>query len=112
MTKKKSDHNAIRGEISEIVACLHFLSNGFAVFRNMIPRGPIDFVAVNLETGEAHFLDAKTVRSAAHKSRRRHTPEQEKLNVIFAYLSPNEADDLVKSYRINFVDAEGKDVKI
>ena len=61
MTKKVTDSRAIRAEVSELIACLHLMSKGFAVFRNMIPKGPIDFVAIHLETKEVHFIDSKTV---------------------------------------------------
>lgn len=112
MTKKVTDSNSIRAEISELIACLYLMSKGFAIFRNMIPKGPIDFVAVNLETKEAHFIDAKTVVRKGHKARRRHTPEQEKLKVIFAYLSPNEAQEMLENYHINFVNEKGEDIEI
>lgn len=112
MAKKIALHNAIRGEICELVACLHLLSKGFAVFRNMIPAGPIDFVAINMETGETHLLDAKTVPKKSHKSRRKHTPEQEHLRVVFAYLRPHEAQEILEDYHINFVNEKGEDVDL
>lgn len=111
MTKKVTDSRAIRAEISELIACLYLMSKGFALFRNMIPKGPIDFVAVNLETKEVHFIDSKTVARKGHKARRRHTPEQEELRVVFAYLSPTEAQEMLNDYHINFVNEKGEDIE-
>lgn len=111
MTKKVTDSRTIRAEVSELIACLHLMSKGFAVFRNMIPKGPIDFVAIHLETKEVHFIDSKTVVRKEHKARRRHTPEQEELRVIFAYLSPDQAQDMLEDYHINFVNEKGEDIE-
>lgn len=111
MAKKVTDSRTVRAEVSELIACLHLMSKGFAVFRNMIPKGPVDFVAVNLETKEIHLLDAKTVVTKTHKSRRRHTPEQEELRVIFAYLSPDQAQEMLEDYHINFVNEKGEDIE-
>ena len=49
-----------RGGFSELMACAWLMSMGYDTFRNQNDNGPIDIVAVDRETGETIFCDAKT----------------------------------------------------
>lgn len=48
--------------VSEMEARLHFLKQGYEVFANISDRGPIDFVAIDIKTGEVFKYDVKRVR--------------------------------------------------
>ncbi len=82
------------GDVNELKATIKFLKEGYWVFRNVSPKGPIDMVIVNEETGEVRLIDVKTnsYREAYKKTKRRKklTEEQEKLGVEFVYLDKDE----------------------
>jgi hypothetical protein len=48
------------GSVSELEMCAHYLREGYEVFRNISPDGPIDIVIFKKETGELYLLDIKS----------------------------------------------------
>ena len=44
------------GDVNELKATIKFLKEGYWVFRNVSPKGPIDMVIVNEKTGEKERL--------------------------------------------------------
>jgi hypothetical protein len=47
------------GDVNELKATIKFLKEGYWVFRNVSPKGPIDMVIVNEKTGEVRLIDVK-----------------------------------------------------
>ena len=43
------------GDVNELKATIKFLKEGYWVFRNVSPKGPIDMVIVNEKTGEVRL---------------------------------------------------------
>lgn len=56
------------GDMSEIVATLWLLKQGFEVFRNVGSDGPADLVALDRETGAVTKIDVKTRTAYATKN--------------------------------------------
>ncbi len=50
----------------ELSMCLHFLDEGYEVFKNVGCTGPVDFVVLDKETGEVRLYDSK--KANAHTS--------------------------------------------
>ena len=48
------------GDINELRATIKFLKEGYWVFRNVSPKGPIDMILVHEKTGEVRKIDVKT----------------------------------------------------
>ena len=48
------------GDVNELKATIKFLKEGYWVFRNVSPKGPIDMILVHEETGEVRKIDVKT----------------------------------------------------
>jgi len=54
-------HNPSRmGDITEIEICHQFLKEGYEVFKNIACSGPIDLIAINVDTGQMILMDCKT----------------------------------------------------
>ena len=49
------------GDVTELELCHYFLDKGYEVFRNVSSTGPVDFVTLNVETGDVVLYDSKTV---------------------------------------------------
>lgn len=49
-----------KGDIGEVIAKVWFMSNGWEVFGNEGCTGPIDMIAVDIQTGQTIFIDCKT----------------------------------------------------
>jgi|TARA_S200002703_G_scaffold28800_1_gene24593 hypothetical protein len=58
------------GDITELDICHHFLEQGFEVFRNVSSSGPVDFVTLDINTGEITLYDSKTVNPYLSKDGR------------------------------------------
>jgi Holliday junction resolvase-like predicted endonuclease len=58
MSVDHAKNSARKGRVRELAAALWLLDQGYEVFDNMIPNGPIDLVA--LKDGAALFIDVKT----------------------------------------------------
>ena len=83
------------GDISEHKAVIKFLKEGYWVFRNVSPKGPIDMVLVNEKTGNVRKIDVKTNsyrRSWKPGTRicRQRTKEQIKLGVELEFFDKDE----------------------
>ena len=50
------------GQISELKAQVWLLEQGYEVFSNVKPAGPVDLIVWNPETSEVILIDVKTVR--------------------------------------------------
>ena len=48
-----------KGDIMELSMCLHFLEEGYEVFKNVGCTGPVDFIVLDRETGEVRLYDSK-----------------------------------------------------
>ena len=48
-----------KGDIMELSMCLHFLEEGFEVFKNVGCTGPVDFIVLDKVTGEVRLYDSK-----------------------------------------------------
>lgn len=53
--------NNDRGAYSELQALSWLISQGYHTFRNQCASGPIDMIAVDPESGEAIYIDVKTL---------------------------------------------------
>lgn len=51
-------HPSQTGAVAELIAAAWLIRQGFQVFRNLCPTGPIDIVAVD-DAGSSHFFDVK-----------------------------------------------------
>ena len=56
------------GDISEHKAVVWLLEQGYEVFRNECCSGPIDIIALNIETQEILKIDVKTGSIYIHKN--------------------------------------------
>ena len=88
------DKQKIR-DISEHKAAIKFMKEGYWVFRNVSPKGPIDMVLVHEKTGEVRKIDVKT--NSYRKSWkpgtricRQRTKEQIKLGVELEFFDKDE----------------------
>lgn len=48
-----------KGDIAELMAVLWLVQQGFEVFENFGSSGPVDIIAINLETNEITLIDVK-----------------------------------------------------
>ena len=83
------------GDINEHRAAIKFMKEGYWVFRNVSPKGPIDMVLVHEKTGEVRKIDVKT--NSYRKSWkpgtricRQRTKEQIKLGVELEFFDKDE----------------------
>lgn len=51
------------GDVTELELCHHFLNEGYEVFRNLSSTGPVDFVTLDVETGDVVLYDSKTAHA-------------------------------------------------
>ena len=72
-----------RGTYCEVVACAWLLKNGYDVFRNVSPHGPIDLVAV--KEGVSLFFDVKSATTGFPSK----TLEQHRLGVRILSVRPD-----------------------
>ena len=68
------------GDLLELKAVCWLLEQGYEVFRNDCSTGPIDIIALNLETNEILKIDVKTTHLCADQKRIR-IPELKELQV-------------------------------
>ena len=77
-----------KGHFGEQLGMAWLLKNGYWVFKNLAPQGPIDCIAVNKTTNETTLVDIKVV--SWHKNgyvrSRIFTEIQKKLNVKILYV--------------------------
>jgi hypothetical protein len=83
------------GDINELRATIKFLKEGYWVFRNVSPKGPIDMVLVHEKTGEVRKIDVKTNSyrqswKPGTKIYRMRKEEQVKLNVELEFFDRDE----------------------
>ena len=65
----RSDAAADLGAKSELIACTWLMAQGYYVFRNMSPVGPIDLIACS-PSGRIIKIDVKTTSESENKSGR------------------------------------------
>ena len=90
-----SDNKQRTGDISEHIAVVKFLKQGYHVFKNVSPKGPIDMVLVHQETGEVRKIDVKTTSyrqswKPGTRIHRQRSKEQVRLGVEYEFI---EKDD-------------------
>ena len=83
------------GDINELRATIKFLKEGYWVFRNVSPKGPIDMILVHEKTGEVRKIDVKTNSyrqswKPGTKIYRMRKEEQVKLNVELEFFDRDE----------------------
>ena len=83
----------LKGDWCELMAQAHYRKLGWWVYPKM--SGPIDFIIVDLTTGETRFMDAKAkgdrknTKTAGHKINRTVKPEYKNLNITIVYVDDN-----------------------
>lgn len=72
------------GFISELKAKLWLIDQGYDVFENIKPVGPIDLIAFDPETEEVILIDVKTIRTTlkADGSKAYNVPKTKKVNSV------------------------------
>ena len=90
-----SDNKQRIGDISEHMAVVKFLKEGYHVFKNVSPKGPIDMVLVHRETGEVRKIDVKTKSyrqswKPGTRTHRQRSKEQVRLGVEFEFIEKDE----------------------
>jgi Holliday junction resolvase-like predicted endonuclease len=96
------------GAVAEEIAILHFLRNGFFVFRPILGFGPVDLVALNAD-GEILLLDVKAdnkrlntgQRKTATRITRKRTILQKFLGVRLCYVNLDEETVHVSDHAAN-----------
>ena len=83
------------GDISEHKAAIMFMKEGYWVFRNVSPKGPIDMVLVHEKTGDVRKIDVKTNSyrqswKPGTRICRQRTKEQIKLGVELEFFDKDE----------------------
>ena len=83
------------GDISAHRAVIKFLKEGYWVFRNVSPRGPIDMILVHEKTGNVRKIDVKTNSyrqswKPGPRICRQRTKEQIKLGVELEFFDKDE----------------------
>ena len=82
-----------KGDWCELMAQAHYRKLGWSVYSKM--SGPIDFIIVDLTTGETRFMDAKAkgerknTKSAGNRISRIVKPEYKNLNITIVYVDDN-----------------------
>lgn len=82
-----------KGDWCELMAQAHYCKLGWSVYPKM--SGPIDFIIVDLTTGETRFMDAKAkgerknTRTGGTKISRTVKPEYKNLNITIVYVDDN-----------------------
>jgi hypothetical protein len=51
-----------KGAIAEMKASMWLMERGYEVFRNVTPDGPVDLVALDMESGQSILIDVKMAR--------------------------------------------------
>ena len=74
-----------RGASSELIACAWLLQQGYEVFRNVSPQGPIDLVA--FKNGKTTFFDVKSTNGYFPSNIL--TPKQKALGVLILAVDPD-----------------------
>lgn len=64
-----------KGAMSELKASAWLLSQGYEVFRNVSQHGPVDLIALDLETLETKFIDVKTRYKGQSQPNKKLRPE-------------------------------------
>jgi len=59
------------GDITELELCHHFLNSGYEVFRNVSSTGPVDFITLDLNSGQLTMYDSKTANVNTKKDGRK-----------------------------------------
>jgi hypothetical protein len=59
------------GDITELELCHYFLNDGYEVFRNVSSTGPVDFVVLDINSGELTMYDSKTANVHTKKDGRK-----------------------------------------
>lgn len=79
---------------SKLIAMQHYVEKGYFCYNETNNTGPIDFIAINPDTGDMQFFDVKTLsrRSSTAKApntkiNRVLTPVQKKLGVKLLYVN-------------------------
>ena len=82
-----------KGDWCELTAQAHYRKLGWSVYPKV--SGPIDFIIVDLTTGETRFMDAKAkgerkdTKSAGNRISRTVKPEYKNLNITIVYVDDN-----------------------
>ena len=59
------------GDITELELCHHFLNSGYEVFRNVSSTGPVDFITLDVNSGQLTMYDSKTANVNTKKDGRK-----------------------------------------
>lgn len=89
------------GAVAEEIAILHFLRNGYFVFRPILGFGPVDLIALN-EDGEILLLDVKAQNTRIVKGRKSPTRIDRKRTILQKFLG----------VRLCYVDLEQETVHV
>lgn len=81
-----------KGTVGELSAAIWLINQGWEVFRNVVPSGPIDLVAVQPDTGELIYVDVKSskglFRDGVLKYPKVSSSDQKRLNVRILHVDP------------------------
>lgn len=89
------------GAVAEEIAILHFLRNGYFVFRPILGFGPVDLVAINAD-GEILLLDVKAQNTRIVRGRKSPTRIDRKRTILQKFLG----------VRLCYVDLEEETVHV
>ena len=82
-----------KGDWCELMAQAHFRKLGWSVYPKM--SGPVDFIILDLTTGETRCMDAKAkgerknTKSGGNRISRTVKPKYKKLNITIVYVDDN-----------------------
>jgi hypothetical protein len=59
------------GDVTELELCHYFLNSGYEVFRNVSSTGPVDFITLDVNSGQLMMYDSKTANVHTKKDGRK-----------------------------------------
>jgi len=86
-----------KGAKHELLAAAWLLEQGYQVFRNVSPAGPVDLVAFDTETGEIVLIDVKTGTNMYDTNKLK--PEQEDMGVRRLVYNPHKKTFVLEVFR-------------
>jgi hypothetical protein len=111
MAKKIPLDRVARGELAELIVSFRLISLGYIVFKNVIRTGPVDIIAIDVETDEVYKIYVKMVRlnqDGTLEERRKLTDKQREMNVFIGKIVGEEALAFLEEFKLTIRDQNGR----
>ena len=99
-----------KGYLGEQLAMAWLLKNGYWVFKNLAPQGPVDCVAINQETLQVVLVDVKVLskHKGGHTRSKILNDKQKQMGVKILYVDVNKFECRWKQKLDNYIPERNK----